>query len=139
LAKAKELIEAAGINIEVVSGGGSSNYIDALNTDVLTELQAGGAALNDLLYLHKAGLANYGHHYALFLLSQVISVSKEGERAMGDAGFKTTGWHPFGGYPQPFNRTDIEVWGLSAEHLKIRPTATGARIPLKRGDKVRIS
>src|SRR3990167_2655756 len=48
-----------------------------------------------------------------------------------------------GGLAQPFGRDDIEVYGLSAEHTKIRAKLpAGATeqerppVPLKRGDKI---
>ena len=56
LAKAKSSIESAGIKVNVVSGGGSCNYMDCLDAGILTEIQAGGGALCDLLYYHKANL-----------------------------------------------------------------------------------
>lgn len=64
-----------------------------------------------------------------------MSVSKDRTRAMGDAGFKSLGWHPFGGLAQPRDRQDLEVVGLSAEHTKIFPKDTD-KVDLKRGDKV---
>eukprot|EP00005_Dracoamoeba_jomungandri_P002326 CAMPEP_0174261028 /NCGR_PEP_ID=MMETSP0439-20130205/11190_1 /TAXON_ID=0 /ORGANISM="Stereomyxa ramosa, Strain Chinc5" /LENGTH=550 /DNA_ID=CAMNT_0015345439 /DNA_START=160 /DNA_END=1809 /DNA_ORIENTATION=- len=135
LAKAKELIEESGLKVEVISGGGSSNYPDCLKTGVLTEIQAGGGAICDLLYFHKANLGDHGHKIGASVLTQIMSVPKSGDRAMGDAGFKTMGWHPFVGFPEALDRTDIEVYGFSAEHVKIKPKEGTV---LKRGDKIRL-
>jgi 3-hydroxy-D-aspartate aldolase len=118
LAQARIAIESTGIKINVVSGGGSCNYIDCINNGVLTEIQAGGGALGDLLYCEKARLADHGHKMAALLLTQIISVPKDKSRAIGNAGFKAAGWHPFGGFPQPRDRKDLQVIGLSAEHTK---------------------
>lgn len=53
----------------------------------------------DLLYFNKAHLKNHGHKMGSYLITEIISVSKDRSRAMGNAGFKATGWHPFGGLP----------------------------------------
>lgn len=136
LAKAKSLIEAEGINVTVVSGGGSCNYIDCLNKGVLTEVQAGGGAIGDLLYYQKAHLKNHGHLMGALILSQIISVPENQSRAIGNAGFKTAGWHPFGGLPQPRDRQDLHVIGLSAEHTKIESIDKTNPVRLSRGDKI---
>ena len=46
------------------------------------------------------------------------------------------GWHPFGGLPQPRDRSDLRVIGLSAEHTKFESKSPGSPVNLKRGDKV---
>jgi hypothetical protein len=109
-------------------------------------VQAGGGALCDLLYENdaKGGLGRHGHRHGVFVTTQVMSVSSSGERAMGDAGFKALGWHPFGGLPGIRGRPDLEVTGLSAEHCKIyakkgeaeeeEEAAPLADVRLRRGD-----
>lgn len=137
LKKAKEKIEAQDIPVRVVSGGGSCNYIQSLEVGVLTEIQAGGGAICDLLYCEKAHLEDHKHKPGALLLTQVVSMPADGSRAIADAGFKAAGWHPFGGLPQPRDRRDLEVIGLSAEHTKIQLAKgkTGA-IDLARGEKL---
>lgn len=135
LEKTKNTIEAIGIKVNVVSGGGSCNYTDCLHENVLTEIQAGGGTLCDLLYYHKADLKTHGHKMGALLLTQIISASSDQERAIGNAGFKAAGWHPFGGFPEPRDRNDLRVVGLSAEHIKFE-SLTGSAINLTRGDKV---
>lgn len=135
LAKAKAAIESAGIKVNVVSGGGSCNYIDCLQENVLTEIQAGGGALCDLLYYHKANLKDHGHKMGALLLTQIISVPSDQSRAIGNAGFKTVGWHPFGGFPEPRDKKDLRVIGLSAEHIKFE-NISKSPINLARGDKI---
>ena len=134
LAEVRAGIEKAGIAVPVVTGGGSCNYIDALKTGVLTELQSSGGGLDDHLYHVKAGLQTHGHTPAAFVLSRVISAGSDGLRATGDAGFKALGWHPFGGLPAVWGNPNVEVIGLSAEHTKLKPKA--AEFCPKRGDKV---
>ncbi|HRD68512.1 MAG TPA: alanine racemase [Legionella sp.] len=136
LAKAKALIEAEGIPVKVVSGGGSCNYIDCLDIGILNEIQAGGGAIGDLLYYHKAHLKNHAHLMGALLLTQIISVPTDQSRAIGNAGFKSAGWHPFGGLPQPRDRKDLQVIGLSAEHTKIAAIDEGKPVALSYGDKL---
>ena len=61
LSEAKQILEKEGIEVGIVSGGGSSNYMDCIKAGVLNEIQAGGGAITDLLYAHKANLASHGH------------------------------------------------------------------------------
>lgn len=136
LAKAKTAIELAGIKVNVVSGGGSCNYVDCLDIGILTEIQAGGGALCDLLYYHKANLKNHGHKMGALILTQIISVPSDQTRAIGNAGFKSVGWHPFGGLPEPRDRKDLRIIGLSAEHVKFENIVPNTPVNLTRGDKV---
>jgi D-serine deaminase-like pyridoxal phosphate-dependent protein len=124
LREAKLAIESVGISVPVVSAGGSSNYIDALNEGIINELQAGGGVtISDKLYLHLAHLANHGHRPAVRVESTVMSVQSDPTRAVADAGFKSVGWHPFAGMPLVLTEgTCLEVTGLSAEHARMRPT-----------------
>ena len=136
LAQAKLLIEAEGIEVKNVSGGGSCNYMDALHKGVLTEVQAGGGAIGDLLYYHQANLKDHGHLMGALLLTQIISMPGDQSRAIGNAGFKAAGFHPFGGLPQPRDRHDLQVIGLSAEHTRMTAVNKGDRVNLARGDKL---
>lgn len=134
---AKEAIEARGIKVEVVSAGGSCNYMDCLDIGIINEIQAGGGAICDLLYYEKANLRLHGHRPAALVLSQIISMPHDRSRVIGNAGFKTTGWHPFGGLPQPRDDLGLEVVGLSAEHTRMKPIKDYNKpIDLNRGDKI---
>eukprot|EP00754_Rhynchopus_humris_P038743 Rhum_TRINITY_DN21350_c0_g1::Rhum_TRINITY_DN21350_c0_g1_i1::g.173846::m.173846 len=120
----------------LVSGGGSSNYVDALNAGVLTEIEAGGFAMTDKLYNASAGLGAHGHKIGCFVETTVVSVSRDGMRAMADAGFKAVGWHPFAGLPVVVSDAGWEVAGLSAEHLKLKPVDPANPRPLKVGTRL---
>lgn len=136
LAQAKKLIEKSGIPVEIVSAGGSCNYIDAVNNKIVTEIQAGGAAIGDQLYYHKAHLKDYEHLMGAYLLTQIISVPSDKSRAIANAGFKSIGLHPMGGLPGFRDRDDLQVVGLSAEHTRII-SANGVKgVSLGRGDKL---
>src|SRR5579885_1597788 len=136
LAKTKNAIESAGMTVKVVSGGGSCNYMDCINNHILTEIQAGGGALCDLLYYHKANLKDHGHRMGALILTQIISSASDQSRAIGNAGFKSVGWHPFGGLPEPRDRKDLRVIGLSAEHTKFEHIQPGLPVNAGRGDKI---
>lgn len=135
LAKAKSAIELAGIKVNDVSGGGSCNYIDCLETGILTEIQAGGGVLCDLLYYHKANLKDHGHKMGALILTQIISMPSDQSRAIGNAGFKAVGWHPFGGLPEPRDHKELRVIGLSAEHTKFE-NVDKSPVNLVRGNKI---
>eukprot|EP01064_Diplonema_japonicum_P018097 TRINITY_DN26795_c0_g1_i1.p1 TRINITY_DN26795_c0_g1~~TRINITY_DN26795_c0_g1_i1.p1 ORF type:complete len:571 (+),score=159.07 TRINITY_DN26795_c0_g1_i1:68-1780(+) len=137
LQAAKEAIVEKGIDVPVATAGGSCNYIDALDTGVLTEIQAGGGVTNDKLYNTSAGLGEHGHVVASFVYTTVVSVAVDGSRAMADAGFKSVGWHPFAGLPVLLDNPHWEVAGLSAEHLKLKPTSPDSP-PLKVGSLLKL-
>ena len=120
----------------IVSGGGSSNYVDALEAGIINEVQAGGVAVVDKLYAKAAGLEGHGHKIGSFLTTTVVSVSRDGLRAMSDAGFKAVGWHPFAGLPIIVDNEDWEVAGLSAEHLKLKPVDPENPKPLAVGTRL---
>jgi len=138
LADAKRKIEATGLEVKLVSAGGSCNYIDCLKVGIANEIQAGGGAVCDLLYCEKANLQDHGHKMGAMVLTTIISMPKDKSRAMGNAGFKAVGWHPFGGLPRPRDLKDIKVIGLSAEHTKFESVHGKEKEiqGLARGDKV---
>lgn len=120
LARAKQAIEAAGIVVQLVSGGGSCNYPQSLAVGTLNELQCGGAAICDSLYYDRAGLKDAGHRMAALVVAQVISApADDPTRATANAGFKAVGWHPFGGLPLLRDYPHIKCNGLSAEHTRL--------------------
>ena len=129
IARAAELCRAEGHELGVLSGGGSGNYRYVLEQGVLTELQAGGAALMDLTY---ESMGVEGHRRALSLLCQVVS-AVDSERAAGDAGWKATGRHT--GLPAVVNPTGWRCVGLSAEHTHLGREGGD---PVQIGDRVEL-
>ncbi len=111
LAEAKSLVEASGITIDILSGGGSGNYWHAASLGSINELQAGGGALMDISYQELMKLPD--HQFALYLNAQVVSTAVQG-RAILDAGWKTTGRHT--GLPVITSHQGAEVTALNAEH-----------------------
>lgn len=111
LAEAKSLVEASGLPVDILSGGGSGNYWHAATLGSINELQAGGGALMDISYQELMKLPD--HQYALYLNAQVVSTAVQG-RAILDAGWKTTGRHT--GLPAISSHQGAEVTSLNAEH-----------------------
>lgn len=138
LQQARQGAEAAGLEIRVLSGGGSGNYRFVLEQALLTELQAGGATLMDLTY-EQMGVA--GHRRAFSLSAQVVSVAAaraaasggDAARAAADAGWKATGRHT--GLPEVVAPTGVRCVGLSAEHTHL---ALDHGAALRPGDRIRL-
>ena len=129
LNNAGDLCQQAGHEIGVLSGGGSGNYRFVLAQGVLTELQAGGAALMDVTY-EQMGVE--GHRRALSLICQVISAANP-QRAAGDAGWKATGRHT--GNPMVVSPPGWQCSGLSAEHMSLARDG-GERLQV--GDRIQV-
>ncbi|MDA1002671.1 MAG: alanine racemase [Chloroflexi bacterium] len=110
-AEARRRVEAAGITVEVMSGGGTGNYWMATRLGSLNELQAGGGVLMDQTYGDAMKVP--GHRQALFLVAQIVSTTVPG-RAVGDAGWKASGQHT--GRPIVVSPPGVHVRGLNAEH-----------------------
>ena len=128
LQRARHAAEAAGIPVGVLSGGGSGNYRFVLQQRLLTELQAGGAALMDLTY-EQMGVE--GHRRAFALSAQVVSATQG--RAAADAGWKATGRHT--GLPQVVAPDGARCVGLSAEHTHL---ALDDGASVRPGDRIRL-
>jgi D-serine deaminase-like pyridoxal phosphate-dependent protein len=121
LIESRLLIEADGIEVPIVSGGGSGNYMFAASLDGLTELQAGGACLMDAFYGKLCHLEELGFEYGLTILTTVTS-RPTSERVITDAGFKTLSAREEG-QPILLDQPGVELQYLSAEHgLWIRGT-----------------
>ncbi|MQA00241.1 MAG: DSD1 family PLP-dependent enzyme [Dehalococcoidia bacterium] len=110
-AAARRQVEAAGIEVQVMSGGGTGNYWMATRLGSLNELQAGGGVLMDQTYADRMKVP--GHRQALHLQAQVVSTSVPG-RAAGDLGWKGGGMHT--GLPVVVSPRGLTVRALNAEH-----------------------
>ena len=124
LAMAKAAVEAAGLEVGVVSGAGSGNYVQHAALGGVNEVQAGGGSLFCQTYeLYAAAATADGgppptaHRRSLLLLTQVVSVASQSSsrRAVGDAGFKAT-FPTNGGLPRCLSHPAIQVTALNAEH-----------------------
>jgi D-serine deaminase-like pyridoxal phosphate-dependent protein len=102
------LIEERGIEIGIVSGGGTGTYQITGNYAGVTEIQAGSYATMDGRY-RSVGI---GFRHALTVVTQVIST--RGDRAITDAGMKTL--TPEFGMPMVLDPEGWEATKLSEEH-----------------------
>ena len=124
-------IREAGLPCSIVSCGGTGSFKYSVGAPGITEMQAGGGMFMDAFYRYGCHISDW--KYALTVLTTIVSRPAP-DRAIIDAGRKTMdGWvHK----PLVFERDDIHVQSLSAEHgaLKLDPTAQHLKI----GDRLEI-
>src|SRR5690606_4879781 len=94
-----EMIRSAGIDVDIISVGGTATYLTSAGVPGITEVQAGGGIFGDLEYLRQG--ANVKP--AMSLMAQVTSRPTP-TRIIHDAGRKTI--DPSNRAPEPRN---IEV------------------------------
>ncbi len=133
LSEAKQMIEATGLDVPVVSNGGSPGMWRAQDVPVATEYRIGTYVYNDRS-LQERGVCTWDD-CALSVLVTVVSVPSSG-RAVVDAGTKvlTSDLLGLDGHGHVLGRPDIKVTGLSEEHGVL----TAAAIDLKVGDRLRV-
>ncbi len=133
---AVEGLKAAGLEPELVSGGGTGSYYFEANSGVYNELQCGSYAFMDADYgrIHdKSGqrIDRGEWENALFILTSVMSHVKP-DKAICDAGLKAQSIDS--GLPVVFGRDDVKYVKCSDEHGVIEDPA-GA---LKVNDKLKL-
>ncbi|RLK11237.1 3-hydroxy-D-aspartate aldolase BhcC [Ruegeria conchae] len=111
-------LKNAGIDCELVSGGGTGSYYFEANSGVYNELQCGSYAFMDADYgriLDKDGnrIDQGEWENALFILTSVMSHAKA-DKAICDAGLKAQSVDS--GLPFIFGRDDVEYLKCSDEH-----------------------
>jgi len=111
-------LQAAGLNPELVSGGGTGSYQFESNSGVYNELQCGSYAFMDADYGRIKD--EHGHRIdqgqwenALFILTSVMSRAKRGQ-AVCDAGLKVQSLDS--GLPVIRGRDDVKYISASDEH-----------------------
>ena len=129
-------LKEAGLEPELVSGGGTGSYYFESNSGVYNELQCGSYAFMDADYgriLDKDGkrIDQGEWKNAFFIYTQVMSHTKP-DKAIVDAGLKAQSVDS--GLPVIYGRSDIEYVKCSDEHGVIAdPSGV-----LKVGDKLRL-
>ena len=105
-----QLLRSNGIEVEIVSAGGTGCYELTAAFPGITELQAGGGIFMDAMYRDKCSVGSL--NFALTVLATVTSRSHS--HVIVDAGFKTMSAY----HCEPFarDRDDLEFRMLSAEH-----------------------
>ena len=125
--KTAEACRAAGVELGILSCGGTGTYWITAEQKGITEIQAGGGIFSDMLYRKTFGVE---HPYALTILATVTS-RPDPRRIICDAGRKTmTG---DAAMPEPIGLGKVASMFLSAEHTIIE-LAEPAERP-KVGDK----
>jgi D-serine deaminase-like pyridoxal phosphate-dependent protein len=104
---------AAGLPVEIVSCGGTGTYWVTARLPGVTEVQAGGGILSDVVYREVMGV---DHEAAATILTTVTSRPTP-TRIICDAGKKTMSSD--GAVPQPRLEAPVRSVGLSAEHATI--------------------
>lgn len=129
LVETKAIIEAAGIPVEIVSCGGTSDYAVAAAVPGVTEIQAGSYLLMDTWYRPAAP----EFERSLTLLTTVISKTP-GERIVVDAGIKVMSKDR--GLPEVKGIAGLGFNAMHAEHgiLDIREPGVTANV----GDKIEL-
>ncbi len=114
--KSMAMLKDAGIECDIVGGGGTGSYYFEGSSGVFNELQCGSYAFMDADYqtIHDdkgERISEFGN--ALFILTSVMSHAKT-DKAICDAGLKAQSVDS--GLPYIFGRTDVEYIKCSDEH-----------------------
>lgn len=109
LVSTAKMVRMKGIEIPIVSCGGSGSYTITAKVPGVTEIQAGGAVFGDVTYV-KWGA---GTQCSLFIHATVTSRPSPA-RAIVDAGFKTMNGEQ--SMPEVVDIPGVNLAGLDAEH-----------------------
>ena len=132
LVEAKHYLEKHGVQVSIMSGGGTGTFNITGSIPEMTEVQAGSYVLMDSTYGNVEGV---GDHFdcALSVLATVVSRPNV-DRVIVDTGLKVLA-KEFG-IPQPTDVNGIEMTGLSEEHGTLQ--VSDANVSLKPGDTLEI-
>lgn len=125
----KDLLEDSGLNVDVVSCGGTMSYNIAGEFPGVTEVQAGSYVFMDTTYLQHG----IDFEISLTLLARVISKPRP-DKIIVDAGLKAISTDH--GLPSVKGTSGLELVALNAEHGHIRIAGLGNR--LERGDRLEL-
>ncbi len=125
LVESARICRESGLDVEIVSCGGTGTHQFSRQYSEVTEIQAGGIIFNDMYY-SSLGL---DREYALAVLSTVTSRPQQ-NRIVTDAGKKTMSSDT--AMPEPRGVKDVESISFSAEHGVI--TTTSPNTDLNIGD-----
>lgn len=129
LADTKLAVESAGISVDIVSCGGSSDFSTASKYPHITEIQAGSYLLMDTSYIPYAP----EFKPTLTILATVISKTP-GERMVLDAGFRAMSGE--NGLPAIKGMAGLRAKALHIEHTIVEMADTASCVEV--GDKLEI-
>ncbi len=132
LVETKDYLEKNGINVSIMSGGGTGTYDITGSMPEMTEIQAGSYVFMDSTYHNVEGVGEK-FDCALSVLATVVS-RPDKNRIIVDTGLKVI-TKEFG-IPQPLGFSGIEMTSLSEEHGKLLVSDEG--FSLQSGDKLEI-
>ena len=132
----KHYLEKQGVDVSIMSGGGTGTFNITGSIPEMTEVQAGSYVFMDSTYRNVEGV---GERFdcSLSVLATVVSRPAP-DRVIVDTGLKVLA-KEFG-MPQPIGITGVEMTGLSEEHgtLKSVGQVSDTDVPLTPGDKIEI-
>ena len=132
LVETKHYLKKHGIDVSIMSGGGTGTYDITGSIPDMTEVQAGSYVFMDSTYNKVEGVGEK-FECSLSVLATVVS-RPEQNRIIVDAGMKVL-TKEFG-IPQPANYKNIEMTSLSEEHGKMQ--VLNGNVSLSPGDKLEI-
>ncbi len=118
----------AGLDVNIISCGGTGTYPFSAAVHGVTEIEAGGGIYGDLVYRNNF---NIDHPMAMTVLATVISRPNP-TRVITDSGFKSLSTQ--GIMPQPKGLANVKEVRMSAEHGVIELTEPNTDI--KVGDRL---
>ena len=132
LVSTKELLEDRGLDMEIVSAGGTGTHMITGKYPGVTEVEAGSYIFMDATYRRVEGLEPYD--YALTVLTTITSLPRPGV-AICDAGLKAITFEPRRPLPPVKDMDGVTYERASEEHgrLKVEPDSG-----LKIGDKIEV-
>ena len=136
LIDAKHYLEKHGVEVSIMSGGGTGTFNITGSIPEMTEVQAGSYIFMDSTYRNVEGVGEQ-FDCSLSVLATVVSRPAP-DRVIVDTGLKVLA-KEFG-IPQPIGITGVEMTGLSEEHgtLKCVGQVSDTDVPLTPGDKIEI-
>ena len=132
LVDAKQYVEKHGVEVAIMSGGGTGTFNITGSIPEMTEVQAGSYIFMDSTYGNVEGVGDQ-FDCSLSVLATVVS-RPDPNRIIVDTGLKVLA-KEFG-IPQPIGVNGVELTGLSEEHGKIQVSDTN--VSLEPGDKLEI-
>ena len=136
LIDAKHYLEKHGVEVSIMSGGGTGTFNITGSIPEMTEVQAGSYIFMDSTYRNVEGVGDQ-FDCSLSVLATVVSRPAP-DRVIVDTGLKMLA-KEFG-IPQPIGITGIEMTGLSEEHGTLKSVGQGSdtNVSLTPGDKIEI-
>ena len=136
LIDAKAYVEKHGVEVSIMSGGGTGTFNLTGSIPEMTEVQAGSYIFMDSTYRNVEGVGEQ-FDCSLSVLATVVSRPSP-DRVIVDTGLKVLA-KEFG-IPQPIGITGVEMTGLSEEHgtLKTVGQVSDTNVSLTPGDKIEI-